>query len=225
MKYYAIIVAGGSGNRMQQAIAKQFILLDGKPILMHTLQAFASSELQPEIFLVMSRLQQDYWKSLCETHQFQIAHQLIDGGEQRFHSVRNGLLAIHGPGIVAVHDAVRPLISPKLIVNSFLMAQQKGNAVAGIAPTDSVRRFLAPEKTEALDRNDLVLIQTPQAFDLDMLRKAYQQPYTPFFTDDASVAEAAGYPIHIIEGERTNIKITYPQDLDIAELYLRNKLK
>ena len=225
MKYYAIIVAGGSGNRMQQAIAKQFILLGGKPILMHTLHAFASCELQPEILLVMSRRQQDYWKSLCVTHQFHVAHQLIDGGEQRFHSVRNGLLAINGPGIVAVHDAVRPLVSPKLIVSSFLMAQQKGNAVSGIAPTDSVRKILAPDKTEALDRNDLVLIQTPQAFDLDMLRKAYQQPYTSFFTDDASVAEAAGYSIHIIEGERTNIKITYPQDLDIAESYLRNKLE
>lgn len=223
MKYYAIIVAGGSGNRMQQTLPKQFILLDGKPILMHTIEAFAQCSLRPEIYLVLSPQQQSYWQSLCETQQFTIPHRIVNGGEQRFHSVKNGLDLIEGPGIVAIHDAVRPLVSAKLITQAFQVAEQKGNAVAGIAPTDSVRKILSAEKTEALNRDDLVLIQTPQTFDADILRKAYEQPYTPFFTDDASVVESAGYPIHIIDGERENIKITYPLDLEIASLYLKKK--
>lgn len=221
MKYYAIIVAGGSGSRMQNKIAKQFLLLDGKPLLMHTLEAFAACPLNPEILLVLNIHQHQYWEELCKTHSFTISHQLIKGGEQRFHSVKNGLKAIKGKGIVAVHDAVRPLVSPSLISRSFEAAEAHGNAVAGIPPTDSVRKVLFDGKTEALNRNELLLIQTPQTFTIEILRKAYQQPFRNEFTDDASVAEYSGFTIHIIEGARENIKITYPEDLEMASILNR----
>ena len=125
MKYYAIIVAGGSGNRMQNSVVKQFLLLDGIPLLMHTLQAFYQSKLKPEILLVLSQSQHANWEELCKTFHFTIPHQVIYGGEQRFHSVKNALLTIQGAGIVAVHDAVRPLVSPQLIDKSFKIAQEK----------------------------------------------------------------------------------------------------
>lgn len=219
MKYYAIIVAGGSGSRMQNTVAKQFLLLDGKPILMHTLEAFAACPLQPELLLVLNIHQHQYWEELCRAHSFTISHQLIKGGEQRFHSVKNGLKAIKGKGIVAVHDAVRPLVSPELILRSFESAEAQGNAVAGVTPTDSVRKIGADGKTEALNRNELLLIQTPQTFTTEILRKAYQQPFRNEFTDDASVAEYSGFTINVIEGARENLKITYPEDLEIALLY------
>lgn len=222
MKYYAIIVAGGSGSRMQHKIAKQFLLLDEKPILMHTLEAFSRSEFQPELLLVLNIHQHSYWETLCKAHDFNISHQLIKGGEQRFHSVKNGLKAIKGKGIVAIHDAVRPLVSDDLISRSYQEAGALGNAVAGITPTDSVRKLNIEGNTEALNRNELLLIQTPQTFQVDLLKKAYQQPFRNEFTDDASVAEYSGFTIHIIEGARENIKITYPEDLEIASI-LRKK--
>lgn len=223
MKYYAILVAGGSGSRMQNAIAKQFLLLDGKPVLMHTLEAFHQCVLNPEILLVLNIHQHTYWEELCSTYNCSIPHQVIKGGEQRFHSVKNGLKVIKGKGIVAVHDAVRPLISPELIEKSFQVAEEKGNSVVGITPTDSIRRILGSNKNEALNRKDVVLIQTPQTFNLDVLRKSYEKPFRNEFTDDASVAEYSGFEINIIEGERENIKITYPEDLEVASIFLRKR--
>lgn len=221
MKYYAIVVAGGSGSRMQSSIAKQFLLLDGKPVLMHTIAAFDNCVLRPEILLVLNIHQHQYWEELCQTYDFEIPHQVIKGGEQRFHSVKNGLKAIKGNGIVAVHDAVRPLVSPALILKSFQVADECGNCVVGIKPTDSIRRILQDDKNEALNRNELALIQTPQTFRVDLLKKAYQIPFRNDFTDDASVAEYSGQKINLIEGERENIKITYPEDLDIAAFFLK----
>ncbi|WP_316842530.1 2-C-methyl-D-erythritol 4-phosphate cytidylyltransferase [Pedobacter gandavensis] len=218
MKYYAIIVAGGSGSRMQSDIAKQFLLLDGKPILMHTLEAFANAELQPEILLVLNIHQHQYWEELCKAHSFSVKHLVVKGGEQRFHSVKNGLKAIKGKGIVAIHDAVRPLVSSALISRSFAAAEANGNAVAGVKATDSVRIINIEGKTEALNRENLLMIQTPQTFAIELLRKAYQQPFRNEFTDDASVVEYAGYQIQVIEGARENIKITYPEDLEIASI-------
>lgn len=218
MKYYAIIVAGGSGSRMQSEIAKQFMLLDGKPILMHTLEAFANTAQKPELLLVLNIHQHQYWEELCKTHSFNIKHLVVRGGAQRFHSVKNGLKAIKGKGIVAIHDAVRPLVSAALISRSFLAATANGNAVAGIKATDSVRSINMEGKTEALNREQLLMIQTPQTFTTEILRKAYQQPFRNEFTDDASVVEYSGYEIHVIEGERENIKITYPEDLEIASI-------
>ncbi|NRF40769.1 2-C-methyl-D-erythritol 4-phosphate cytidylyltransferase [Pedobacter foliorum] len=223
MKYYAILVAGGSGSRMQNSIAKQFLLLDGKPVLMHTLEAFYQCALNPEILLVLNIHQHTYWEELCSTYNFTIPHQVIKGGEQRFHSVKNGLKAIKGKGIVAVHDAVRPLVSAELISKSFQVAEELGNCVAGITPTDSIRRFLGSNKSESLNRNEVALIQTPQTFNLDVLRKAYEKPFRNEFTDDASVAEYSGFEINLIEGERQNIKITYPEDLEIASMFLSKR--
>jgi len=221
MRYYAIVVAGGTGNRMQNTVAKQFLLIENRPVLMHTLEAFHKCVLNPDIILVMNIHQQTYWKELCDTYNFNIPHLLIDGGKERFDSVKNGLDRIEGEGIVAIHDAVRPLVSASLILRTFQMAAQNGNAVAAIQPVDSVRRKTTANATEAINRDELFLIQTPQTFQISQLRKAYLQVFRNDFTDDASVAEKAGFSINLVEGERTNIKITYPQDLELASFLLR----
>ncbi len=219
MKFYAIIVAGGSGKRMQSALAKQFLLLNQKPVMMHTLQAFFDSEFQPEIILVLAKADHDYWNELCVKYNFSIPHTLVEGGEERFHSVRNGLLTIKEDGVVAIHDAVRPLVSEVLITQTFKEALAHGNAVPYIKPSDSVRQ-LQNHSSKIIDRNHLALIQTPQTFVLTQLRTACQQSFSKAFTDDASVVEAAGFPIHLIEGHRNNIKITYPEDLELASFLL-----
>lgn len=221
MKYYAIIVAGGKGNRMNQAVAKQFLELEGKPILMHTLEAFQKCVLNPEIILVLNIHEHSFWEELCRLHQFVIPHQVVKGGTERFNSVKNGLKAIKGTGIIAVHDAVRPLVSPELIEASYIMAQAQGNAIAAIQPVDSVRIKKEGQSSSALKRDELFLIQTPQTFQSEQLRKAYVQPYRNDFTDDASVVEKAGFKIHLLAGERSNMKITYEQDLKLAAFLLR----
>ena len=223
MKYYAIIVAGGTGSRMNSTAPKQFLLLEGKPILMHTMQAFHTCSLKPQIILVLNIHQHHAWEELCVHFDFKIPHEVVMGGDERFYSVQNGLKQVKGDAIVAIHDAVRPLISPQLIVTSFLEAERSGNAVLGVTPTDSVRKIISEEQTEALDRSKLMLIQTPQTFKLEQLRKAYQQPFRNDFTDDASVVERAGYAVHVIPGARENIKITYAEDLVIASLFMQKK--
>ncbi|MBB6502108.1 2-C-methyl-D-erythritol 4-phosphate cytidylyltransferase [Pedobacter cryoconitis] len=223
MKYYAIIVAGGKGNRMNLEVAKQFLELDGKPILMHTLEAFHKCVLNPELILVLNIHQHLFWEKLCTTHDFKIPHQVVKGGQERFDSVRNGLKAIKGKAIVAIHDAVRPLVSAELISQSYLMAEEKGNAITAIQPVDSVRIKREGQNSEALNRNELFMIQTPQTFQIEQLRKAYLQPYRNEFTDDASVVERAGFNINLLTGERNNIKITYPQDLELASFLLQKK--
>lgn len=221
MKYYAIIVGGGSGKRMQNTIAKQFLLLKNKPVLMHTLSAFYASSFKPEIILVLHADLHQYWEELCMKYNFDIPHVLIRGGEQRFHSVRNGLMAIKGEGVVAIHDAVRPLVSSKLIAKAYEVAEETGNAVSCIRPSDSVRRVKENSESKVINRDELVLIQTPQTFEISQLRTAYQQHYKPKFTDDASVVEKAGFKINLIEGERNNLKITYPEDLELANFLLK----
>jgi 2-C-methyl-D-erythritol 4-phosphate cytidylyltransferase len=223
MNYYAIIVAGGSGTRMNAEVPKQFLLLKGRPILMHTMEAFHACTLNPEIILVLNIHQHGYWESLCKQYNFTIQHQLVSGGVERFHSVSNGLQTIKGNGIVAVHDAVRPLVSPDLIQRSYLAAEEKGNVVLSIKPTDSIRKIIPSGNSEALNRNMVALIQTPQVFDVKLLRKAYLQPFRNEFTDDAAVVEHMGTTINLMEGERKNIKITFQEDLDIAEYYLTKK--
>ena len=222
MKFYAIIVAGGSGKRMQTAIAKQFLLLNNKPVIMHTLQAFYISEIQPEIILVLAKAEHEYWKELCQKYNFNIPHTLVESGKERFHSVRNGLLAIREDGVVAVHDAVRPVVNPSLISQTFKEALETGNAIPCIKPSDSVRK-LRENSSKIINRDKLVLIQTPQTFDLQQLRTAYQQRFSKKFTDDASVVEAAGFSINLVEGSRNNIKITYPEDLELASFLLKKQ--
>jgi 2-C-methyl-D-erythritol 4-phosphate cytidylyltransferase len=220
-KYYAIIVAGGSGSRMQTTEAKQFLLLDGLPILMHTLKAFDDCILKPQILLVLNIHQQQYWEDLCTKYNFSVPHEVVKGGQERFHSVKNALKMIKANGIIAIHDAVRPLVSASLIEKSFLVAEEKGNAVAAIHPTDSIR-ITEYNKNKALDRDVVYLIQTPQTFQAGQLKKAYLKPYRNLFTDDASVVEHAGFEINIIDGERENLKITYPVDLALAS-FIRQK--
>lgn len=223
MKYYAIIVAGGKGNRMNQTVPKQFLELNGLPVLMHTLTVFHECVLNPEIVLVLNAQLIKDWELLCKSYNFQVPHQVAAGGEERFHSVKNGLELIKEEGIVAIHDAVRPLVSPELILRAYEMAGEKGNAVAAIQPVDSVRIQKSGMDSAALNRAELYLIQTPQTFLSSQLENAYNQPYSPSFTDDASVVEQAGFPIHLVEGSRDNLKITYTQDMEMASFLLNKK--
>ncbi|MFC3563652.1 2-C-methyl-D-erythritol 4-phosphate cytidylyltransferase [Pedobacter jamesrossensis] len=219
MKYYAVIVAGGSGNRMQTETPKQFLLLNNLPVLMHTIKAFAHSDTQPKILVVLHQDQHNYWKRLCNEFNFNVPHQIIAGGSERFHSVQNAIDTIDEDSFVAIHDAVRPLISKQLIDNSYKKAIEIGNVIVAVQSSDSVR--LSKEgQTLAIKRNEVYLVQTPQIFNIAILKAAYKQPFEASFTDDASVVEALGEKINIIDGERNNIKITYPIDLELAEMLL-----
>ena len=218
---YAIIVAGGSGMRMQSAVPKQFLLLNGLPVMMHTVKAFYQSRSKPAIILVLPADYHTYWKQLCEKHNFTVPHQLVSGGETRFHSVKNGLdLVEDEDAIVAVQDAVRPLTDLSIIDHSFSEAAEKGNAVTAVKSRDSVRQ-LKGDVSNCLVRDEIYLVQTPQTFQYTQLKKAYEQPFAAHFTDDASVVEAMGENIHLIEGNYRNLKITFPEDIAIAEVLLK----
>jgi len=219
VKYFAIIVGGGSGSRMLSEVPKQFMLLRGRPVLMHTIEAFEKSDYNPEIIVVLNVDFHQYWENLCVLHNFTIPHKLIKGGTQRFDSVKNGIKAIRTKAIVAIHDAVRPLLSKQLIDRSFEQAEKSGNAVASVKSRDSVRQYNGIHSVP-LDREEIYLIQTPQTFSSEILKKAYKQEYRNEFTDDASVAERSGIKINLIEGETRNFKITFPEDIRLAEIYL-----
>ena len=219
---YAIIVAGGSGSRMQSTIPKQFLLLNGKPVLMHTLNAFYNSYSKPKIILVLPSNSKTYWEELCKEYSFTIPHTIIIGGENRFHSVKNGLESIKNleNTVIAVHDAVRPSISIEIIDQSYNHAAENGNAVAAVKSRDSIRQLRNGTSTHLI-RDEIYLIQTPQTFKAEQLLVAYNQSYNANFTDDASVVEHAGFKINLIEGSYTNIKITFPEDIAIAELLMQ----
>ena len=222
MKNYAIIVAGGLGKRMQSEVPKQFLLLNGIPVLMHTIKAFHRSSITPKIILVLTHHFHDYWLRLCEQYDFTIPHEITDGGFSRSGSVRNGLALIkEKKGIVAIHDGVRPLISQQIIAEAYKAAEEKGNAVAAVRCQDSVRQ-VNDDISHSLDRDSIYLVQTPQAFQVEQIKHAYDIVETETleikeFTDDASIAEEAGLVINLIEGSHSNIKITYHEDLAIAE--------
>ena len=218
---YVIIVAGGSGTRMQSAVPKQFLLLNGLPVLMHTLAAFFNSETKPQIILVLPKSFKTYWEELCAKYKFDVPHQVVEGGESRFHSVKNGLDKIETDhdAIVAVHDAVRPITSKASIESSYKLAALNGNAITAVKSRDSVRQ-LNGGITMHLNRDEIYLIQTPQTFQLSQLKTAYLQQYDQNFTDDASIVEKAGFKINLIEGSHQNIKITFPEDIAVAELFL-----
>ena len=222
MKKYVIIVAGGAGERMQSEIPKQFLLLNGLPVLMRTLVAFYNFENQIQIVLVLPDKHVKYWKNLCKEFNFQINHLLVAGGKTRFHSVKKGLAVVtEQDSLVAIHDGVRPLISHSVIQTCFDTAAIMGNVVPAIEITESVR-ILIPEGNQALNRSDVKLIQTPQVFRAEMILKAYSQDYKESFTDDASVVENTGEKIHLVPGNRENIKITTSLDLTIASSLLHN---
>jgi 2-C-methyl-D-erythritol 4-phosphate cytidylyltransferase len=214
MTHYAIIVAGGSGSRMQSAVAKQFLLLNGKPILQHTLEQFRAYSPDLRIILVLPARDLETWQALCAEHGFDVPVQTVIGGASRFQSVRNGLAAIDAPeGFVAVHDGVRPFVSTDIIRRGFETAAQTGSAVTCVPAKDSVRFVGEDGRSEAVDRSRVRLVQTPQTFRLDWFRQAFAVEEQPFFTDCASVLEYAHFPITLIEGDYANIKITTPDDL------------
>ena len=223
MNKTALIVAGGSGTRMESNLPKQFLLLVGKPILMHTIEAFHNSGVN-HIVLVLPKSQIEFWNQLCQTHQFTIQHQIVAGGESRFESVQNGLQHCENPDLVAIHDGVRPFISKEIILNSFETALQKGNAVAAVRLKDSIRKVeLLSNKN--VNRDNYYLIQTPQTFKAQLIKEAYAAQDHINFTDDASVLESNGHAINLIVGDYKNIKITTPEDLLVGEAFLTNKIR
>ena len=215
MKLYALIVAGGTGERMKSEIPKQFIEIAGKPILMHTIEKFREFDGSIEIITVLPENQLRFWSELQKKYSFSVTHTLVKGGKTRFDSVRNGLGFIYGAGLVAIHDGVRPFVSIETIKRCFDTAAKLGNAIPVISPSDSMR-IVAKNGNEPVDRTKIKLIQTPQVFRTELIRYAYRQDYIPEFTDDAIVLERTGAKINLVEGNRENIKITNPEDLLIA---------
>jgi len=216
MKKVALIVAGGKGLRMNPNIPKQFLLLKGTPILMHTLQNFSHLD---EIILVLPKYQISFWEELCTAHNFTIPYTITEGGETRFHSVRNGLDRIDNNSIVAIHDGVRPLVSKNLISNLISEVKEGVGGVPVVPIKDSIRQVDAEISTH-IDRSNLYKVQTPQCFLSDEIKEAYAQEYSEKFTDDASVLESNGGKIATILGEEKNLKITTEEDFKIAELFL-----
>ncbi|MCO6499369.1 MAG: 2-C-methyl-D-erythritol 4-phosphate cytidylyltransferase [Vicingus serpentipes] len=221
MLKYAIIVAGGKGERMGANVPKQFLNLKGKPVLMHTIEKFKTAFPDIQIILALPNNQMDYWEVLCKDHSFDVSHKVVTGGEARFYSVKNALTFVQEEGVVAVHDGVRPLVSEATIKKCFEIALEKGNAIPVVDVVDSLR-FVSKQDGEnkAVPRSCYKIVQTPQCFQSALLLKAYEQEFDSAFTDDASVVERLGTTIHLVEGNRENIKITTAEDLMIAEALL-----
>lgn len=221
MNRYAVIVAGGSGSRMGSETPKQFLPIGNAPILMHTIKRFFTSNELVNIILVLPLEQIDRWHQLCEKYSFSIPHLIVPGGKNRFQSVRNGLNSIGvNEGLVAIHDGVRPFISKRIIEETFAVAEKTGNAIAAVALKDSIR-LIDKKGNKTVAREDYRIIQTPQTFKISQIRDAFHKAENDQFTDDASVAEAAGYTIELVEGSYENIKITTPEDLAMAEAILK----
>ena len=218
---YIIIVAGGKGLRMGSDIPKQFLPIGGKPVLMRTLERFREYSKDIQIILVLPEAQQDYWHELCQEYHFDVEYTLANGGQTRFHSVQNGLAKVPDDaiGVVGVHDGVRPFPSIEVIRNCYTTAREK-KAVIPVIPVVETVRHLEGEQSKTVPRDAYRLVQTPQTFDIQLLKAANRQPYNDGFTDDASVVEAFGYNITLVEGNRENIKITTPYDLKIAEVLI-----
>lgn len=218
---YIIIVAGGKGLRMGSDIPKQFLPVGGKPVLMRTLERFREYAADLQIILVLPEAQQAYWRQLCEQYHFDVEYTLANGGQTRFHSVQNGLAKIPDDaiGVVGVHDGVRPFPSIEVISNCYATAKVK-KAVIPVIPVVETVRQLDGEQSRTVPRDAYRLVQTPQTFDIQLLKAANRQPYNDGFTDDASVVESFGYEITLVEGNRENIKITTPYDLKIAEVLI-----
>lgn len=215
----AIVVAGGKGLRMHSDIPKQFIELQGKPALMRTLEVFHQYNSSIQLILVLPSIQINFWKELCAKYSFNISHQIVAGGKTRYDSVKNGLVAIQSPALVAVHDGVRPFVSIQTITRCFNEAEKHGSAIPVMDLEESIRQ-ITENGSQSVDRKAYRLVQTPQVFKSEILKKAYEQDYSSLFTDDASVVEAMGEKIKLVDGNRENIKITTSFDLKIAETIL-----
>lgn len=219
MVEYVLIVAGGKGLRMGMDVPKQFLPIGGRPVLMRTMEVFYKYSRDIRIILVLPHDQQDYWRNLCREYHFTLPYRIADGGETRFHSVRNGLKLVDGEGVVAVHDGVRPFVSQEVISRCFKLAATELAVVPVVKVVETVRQ-LTDIGSVTVNRDDYRLVQTPQVFDAEVLKQAYAVPYTSDFTDDASVVEAWGVPVTLTEGNRENIKITTPFDLKVAAALL-----
>ena len=219
MDLYVVIVAGGSGKRMGMDTPKQYLELAGRPVLMHTIDRFREFSDSIEIITVLPENQLRFWDDLQKKYSFDILQTMVKGGSKRFFSVRNGLEFVNSPGLVAIHDGVRPLVRQETIKRCFEIAEKYGNAIPVISPADSLRIEEAEGNTP-VNRMHVKQVQTPQVFDVEKIKKAYRQEFDPSFTDDATVLEKTGETIHLVEGNRENIKITNPEDLFIAQTLL-----
>ncbi len=222
MHKYAIIVAGGKGERMGANTPKQFLELKGKPILMHTIEKFRSTFQDIEIILALPENQIDFWEELCVLYHFPFSpNRVVKGGKTRFESVKNALTQVKEKSVVAIHDGVRPLVSSETLTRCFTAAEEKGNAIPVVDVIDSLRHVSKQEGTNnAVARSCYKAVQTPQCFNAELILKAYEQDFNPAFTDDASVVEKLGKTINLVEGNTENIKITTQQDLLLAEVLL-----
>ena len=216
-------MAGGKGLRMGSDVPKQFLPIGGKPVLMRTIERFHAYSKDLQIILVLPEAQQDYWKELCKEYHFEVKYLLANGGQTRFHSVQNGLALVpdDAQGVVGVHDGVRPFPSIMVIRRCYETART-AKAVIPVIPVVETVRHLEGEGSVTVPRGDYRLVQTPQTFDIQLLKAANRQPYNDGFTDDASVVESYGHAITLVEGNRENIKITTPYDIVVAEAIIQH---
>lgn len=221
-KKVAIIVAGGSGTRMQSTVPKQFLDLSGKPVLYHTITAFATAFPDMEIVLVLPEAHFTFASDLLSAFEQRPAITIVNGGATRFHSVKNGLQQVTTPSVVFVHDGVRPLVSPTLIRHCYEAAISHGSAIPVVDMKDSIRE-ITDGNNAAVDRDRFKIIQTPQTFLSELILPAFELPFDPLFTDEATVVERLGHPVYLVAGEESNIKITKPLDLTIAEALLKDR--
>lgn len=222
MKNCCIIVAGGSGSRMKSEIPKQFLNIGGIPVLMHTIQNFYDFDKSLQLIMVLPADEILNWNELCRQHHFDIQHEVIAGGDTRFQSVKNGLSLATECELIAVHDGVRPLVSHETLARCFSCASEKGTAIPVLPANESVRKGSMSESVP-VDRSQYFMVQTPQVFKASILQNSYNQTFIPEFTDDASVVEHEGISVQLVMGNRENIKITFPEDLKIAEYFLSSK--
>ena len=222
MRKSVIVVAGGTGTRMGGEIPKQFIPLEGKPVLMWTLSIFHRYDSTMPLVLVLPESQIMAWKELCKSYEFNLHHELVPGGETRFHSVKNGLDALGETDLVAIHDGVRPLVSFRTIENCFSQAGLSGAAIP-VMPLNETLRKGSAEHSVTVDRSHYHSVQTPQVFSYGLLKEAYSRKWSAAFTDDASVVENAGFQVVMVPGNPENIKITRAEDLLIAGAFIKTK--
>lgn len=215
-----IIVAGGNGSRMGGELPKQFLLINGLPVLMHTINRFSKYDPAMEIVVVIPEGQIPYWQDLCGEYHFHVNHSVVKGGDTRFHSVNNGINAVTECDLIAIHDGVRPLVSSETIERCFTAAVENGAAIPVLPANESLRKGNMNHSV-AVDRGYYFQVQTPQVFNYSLIKKAYQQPWIPEFMDDASVVEKTGSPVQMVLGNRENIKITHPEDLLVAAVLFK----
>ncbi len=221
-KIYVILVAGGMGKRLDNATPKQFHLVGGRPLVMHTFDAFSSFYGKAQFLLVLPEMEIGRWKHLCVDYNFSVQHQIVEGGPTRYHSVKNALAQVEEKSLVFVHDAVRPLVSNETITECLRVAGIYGSAIPVIPVTNSLRR-VENGISRSVERDKFRMVQTPQVFRSEILKKAYLQGYRSDFTDEASVVENSGQPLHLVDGNVENIKVTHPGDLGYVETVLASR--